>query len=93
MKRLAALAVGVLLPAAARACAVCGAGDGRNRAAFFWTTILLSLLPLAMLTAGLLYLRRETRRRRQAESGGPETADAAKGGLEPAGSLAAPART
>lgn len=49
---------GMLLPGLARACAVCGVGTGKNGSTFFWTTILLSLLPLAMLAAGFMYLRR-----------------------------------
>lgn len=65
MRRAAALAtVLVALPALAEACAVCGAGTAeRNRAAFFATTVLLSLLPLALLGAGLLWLRRQRVRR------------------------------
>ena len=57
MKRLGAALCGVLLPAGAKACAVCGLGLGRNGSAFLWTTVLLSLLPLGMIVAGLLYLR------------------------------------
>jgi O-antigen ligase len=51
------------LPALASACAVCGFGQGRNRDAFFWTMVLLSLLPLGMLGAGLMFLRHAARRR------------------------------
>jgi hypothetical protein len=45
-------------PAAAQACAVCFSGSPRIRLAFFNTTILLSLLPLALIFGGLWYLRR-----------------------------------
>jgi hypothetical protein len=53
------LLAGLCLPGAARACAVCGLGLGANGSTFFWTTILLSLLPLAMIAAGVWYLRRQ----------------------------------
>lgn len=53
----------LLLPWPARACSVCllgGAGDGPN-AGFYWSALLLTLLPLA-LAAGLgLWLRRVLR--------------------------------
>lgn len=52
---------GLLAPSASHACAVCGVGTGINGSTFFWTTILLSLLPLAMLAAGFIYLRRVVR--------------------------------
>ena len=46
------------LPEAARACAVCGAAVDRNKSAFIGTTILLSLLPLALIGAGLWWIAR-----------------------------------
>ena len=49
------------LPASASACAVCGVGNGRNKMAFFLTTIFLSLLPLGLIGAGLVYLARKGR--------------------------------
>jgi hypothetical protein len=52
-----------VLPGAAHACAACGAGVDRNRAVFLFTTIFLSLLPLALLGAGLLWLRMRSRAR------------------------------
>ncbi|MBI5836839.1 MAG: hypothetical protein HZB25_06320 [Candidatus Eisenbacteria bacterium] len=67
-------AAAVGLPGLARACAVCGAGAGPGQAAFFWTTVLLSLLPLAMLAAGLLYLRRAVRRHLPDEFADPDEA-------------------
>jgi hypothetical protein len=51
----------ILLPAAAEACAVCGAAAERNRAAFLGTTIFLSLLPLGMIGGGLYWLRKRGR--------------------------------
>ena len=56
--RAAVFASATLWPAAAQACAVCFSGSGRVRSAFFDTTILLSLLPLAMIFGGLWYLWR-----------------------------------
>jgi len=46
------------LPDVADACAVCGAAVDRNKSAFVGTTILLSLLPLALLGAGLWWIGR-----------------------------------
>ena len=48
------------LPEAAYACAVCGAAVDRSKSAFFGTTILLSLLPLAMIGAALWWIARKT---------------------------------
>jgi len=47
------------LPGAAHACAVCGAAVDRSKSAFLGTTILLSLLPLAMIGAGLWWIARQ----------------------------------
>jgi hypothetical protein len=58
VRRPALVLLGLLAPACARACAVCGLGLGSNGSSFFWTTVLLSLLPLGLIVAGLLYLRR-----------------------------------
>ena len=59
MKTWRVVLLSLLWPAAAHACAVCGASAAdRNRAAFFGTTILLSLLPLGMIGGGLWWLRR-----------------------------------
>jgi hypothetical protein len=72
--RTTVLALALLtLPAVARACAVCGFGEGRSRGAFFWTMVLLSLLPLGMMGAGLMFLRQAARRRAGAA---PISADA-----------------
>lgn len=47
------------LATAAHACAVCGAeGAARNRAAFFNSTILLSLLPLGLMGGGVWWIAR-----------------------------------
>jgi len=76
--RLAAAASGpavLLAPAAARACAVCGAGaTDRNNVAFMISTIFLSLLPLIAVAAGALWLRRRARAVRTAESFAREAA-------------------
>ena len=58
MKHLRIVLFSLLWPAAAHACAVCGALNDRNRAAFFGTTILLSLVPLGMIGGGVWWLRR-----------------------------------
>lgn len=50
-------------PAAAHACAVCGARDDRNQTAFLATTILLSFLPLGMISGGLWWLNGRVRER------------------------------
>ena len=39
------------LPQFASACAVCSDGEKQNAMAFFWTTILLTAIPLALLGA------------------------------------------
>jgi hypothetical protein len=49
------------LPALALACPSCGVGNGRNKMAFFVTTVFLSLLPLALIGAGLFWLARRGR--------------------------------
>ena len=59
---LGALAV-ALAPAAAQACAVCGGGPDRTRLAFFISTMFLSLLPLALMAGGLIWLARHARAR------------------------------
>lgn len=64
--RLGAVAAGLLAalsPALARACAVCGAAVDRNQNAFLGSTILLSLLPLALIGGGLWWLARHARER------------------------------
>lgn len=63
MKRLFGVLLSLLWPAAAHACSVCYAANDRNRAAFFDTTILLSLLPLGMLAGGALWFYRHARLR------------------------------
>lgn len=50
-----------LLPAVAQACPTCGVGNGRNKIAFFVTTVFLSLLPLAMLAGIILWIVRNSR--------------------------------
>jgi hypothetical protein len=45
-------------PALAHACAVCFEANDKNRAAFFATTIFLSLLPLGMIGGSYMWLRR-----------------------------------
>jgi hypothetical protein len=67
MPRFVRITIGLLglalFPAAALACAVCGGGGDspRTQAAFFDTTILLSLLPLGLIGGGVLWLKRDGR--------------------------------
>jgi hypothetical protein len=58
VRRALAVLLVVALPEAAHACAVCGAAVDRNKSAFVGTTILLSLLPLALIGAGLWWIGR-----------------------------------
>lgn len=54
----AAVAVGVLAPALASACATCTGAADRNRVAFLGSTLFLSVLPLAMLIGGFVWWAR-----------------------------------
>lgn len=56
--RAAAFTLVTLWPALALACATCNGANDRNRAAFFWTTVFLSLLPLACIAAGFAWWAR-----------------------------------
>lgn len=55
------LALALLLPRAALACAVCGFGEDQSRIAYIATTAFLSALPIALLVGLLIFLRRVTR--------------------------------
>ena len=57
MKRAGAILLALLAPTAAHACAACATGNARNAWAFLVTTIVLSLLPLALIVTGALLLR------------------------------------
>ncbi len=61
LARLAALAVAGLWALPAHACAVCVTASERNRLAFFFTTIFLTLLPLGLIVVGLLWLSRHAK--------------------------------
>ena len=58
MKTILSVPILLALPGVVHACAVCGAAVDRNRSAFLGTTILLSLLPLALIGAGLWWVGR-----------------------------------
>lgn len=83
-RRIAACVTALLVaaPAAAHACAVCGGYADRNRAAFFGTTVLLSLLPLGMIGGALWWVRKTVLRHETFEvrdsAPPPETQDAPK---------------
>ena len=67
MRKLGAIVLSMLWPAASHACSVCYAANDRNRQAFFDTTLLLSLLPLGMIGFGALWLARNARQRLREE--------------------------
>jgi len=54
----AASVLATLWPVLARACATCNGASDRNRSAFFWTTVFLSLLPLGLFALGFLWWTR-----------------------------------
>jgi hypothetical protein len=56
---LAVTAAALAAPASAHGCSVCSSATEQNRMAFLVTTIVLSLLPLAMLGFGIWWLRRQ----------------------------------
>ena len=56
--RIAAVAVGLFVPSLACACAVCFSGSPKVREAFFNMTVMMSLVPLALLFGGVWALRR-----------------------------------
>lgn len=68
LRSLLALVV-VSSPEIARACSVCSAGrDDETRAAFIGTTVFLSVLPLVVIGAGVLWLRKRLRELEALES-------------------------
>ncbi len=64
----AVLGLLVLVPDLAHACAVCFDQKEKNRAAFFATTVFMSLLPLGMAGGLGLWLRRRLRTLRGLEA-------------------------
>lgn len=77
MRRILPVVILLALPDVVDACAVCGAAVDRNKSAFVGTTILLSLLPLAMIGAGLWWIGRHAGERLAQELAEREiTADA-----------------
>jgi hypothetical protein len=62
-----AVALVLLIPVRASACAVCGGGNPANRFAFFLMTVVLSLLPLGLFAAAFLWLRSRLRTRGSSE--------------------------
>ena len=62
-RALAPVLLALAAPATVHACAVCGAAVERSKAAFLGTTILLSLLPLALIGGGLWWIARNARER------------------------------
>ena len=61
IEKTAAIALGILAsPETAGACSVCFSGTDETRAAFLATTVLLSVLPLAMVGSLVFWLRRRS---------------------------------
>jgi len=58
-----AVALVLLVPVRASACAVCGGGNPANRFAFFLMTVVMSLLPLGLFAVAFLWLRSRLRAR------------------------------
>jgi hypothetical protein len=56
-----ALLFAALLPEAAAACSVCYGGEEESRSAFILTTVLLSVLPLAMIGSLVWWIARRVR--------------------------------
>ena len=61
MRRALAVLAVLAWPSAALACAACVAAADRNRTVFMISTIVLSLLPLAMVGGGLWWIARRAR--------------------------------
>lgn len=58
LARIAAFLLTIVWPVTSHACAVCFSGSPRIRQAFFNMTVFMSLFPLALIAAGLIWLRR-----------------------------------
>jgi hypothetical protein len=86
----ATVAIASSWPALAQACAVCGADGGSSRSAFFWTTVVLSLVPLGLFAGGLWYLRRAARDWMRDELADPTDAVPATEATRPRGAGPAP---
>lgn len=71
-----ALAGVLLLPGAARACAVCAGQDESVGWVMFVASLALSALPLALIGGGVWYLRRRARQIAAAEAARPGAAAA-----------------
>ena len=63
LRRLLASAALLAIASPAWSCAVCAGGNPANRLTFFLSTIALSILPLGLFTAGVLWLRSRIRDR------------------------------
>jgi hypothetical protein len=49
----------LLIPGLAQACSVCFSATDGNRIAYIGTTVLMSLLPLALIGGGILWIRKK----------------------------------
>lgn len=79
MRSFSLVAVFVLFPDLAHACAVCGFGADESRAAYIGTTVLLSVLPLSVIGGIVFYVWRHHERTAPAASTGPKAVTPLRG--------------
>ena len=60
MRRLVLIAL-LSAPSVVQACAVCSDGEKQNAMAFFWTTVLLTALPLGLLGGIIRWVQKRTK--------------------------------
>ena len=65
MRRLLAASIVMISPLWAQACAVCSDGEKQNAMAFFWTTLLLTLLPLGLMAGVVRWVQKRSRQMRE----------------------------
>lgn len=58
----------LLLPRLAQACSVCGFGQDGSQGAFLLTTAIMTFLPLTLIVAAILYVRKRVKAHRYEES-------------------------
>ena len=68
MRYLLGVSIVLLSPMWAQACAVCSDGEKQNAMAFFWTTLLLTLLPLGLLAGLVRWVQKRSRQVREMDT-------------------------